>query len=384
MKERLIGLARRLVPRTLFGRLALLLCVAVLLSHALAISLMFKVGPAVFGPMHNGPPMGQHACPPPGTTASPCPMPPPGPWGPPGPGHEPRPHLMHLELWVDIGVRLLALLFAAWLGARWLAQPVRRLADAARELGRDIHSPPLVEQGSDECKEATRVFNQMQAQICQQLNERDSFVAAVSHDLRTPLTRMALRAENLQDAEQRRCFQRDIADMNTMITATLDHLRGVAAGEPMVLLDVGSLLNSLVDDYQSWGRPVTLVEPDGATAQAPLLTQAQALRRCIGNIVDNAVRYGGSARVRCFDADGQLCIEVSDSGPGMAAADLDRALTPFFRAEGSRNRNSGGVGLGLSIANDIARRLRGEVRLKNGEKAGLVATVVLPRQPTTN
>jgi protein-histidine pros-kinase len=287
---------------------------------------------------------------------------------------------MYLGLWLDIAVRLSALMLAAWIGARWLAQPVRQLADAARELGRDIHRPPLVEQGSDECREATRVFNQMQAQICQQLNERDSFVAAVSHDLRTPLTRMALRAESLQDAKQRLSFQRDITEMNTMITATLDHLRGVALGEPMVLLDVGSLLSSLADDYLDWGHPVTLVEPDPSSPMAPLLTQAQALRRCISNLLDNAVRYGGSARVRCFDEADQLCIEVSDPGPGMSAADLDRALTPFFRAEGSRNRHSGGVGLGLSIANDIARRLRGEVRLKNGSNGGLVATVLLPRQ----
>ncbi|MBT3068143.1 ATP-binding protein [Rhodoferax sp. U11-2br] len=368
MKLRLIGLARRLVPSTLFGRLALLLCVAVLISHALAIKLMFEVGPSLFGPMPNSPP--------PGPPLSPFSGPNLG-LTPPRPGEAPS--LTHLGLWLDIGIRLLALMVAAWIGARWLAQPVRQLADAARELGRDIHRAPLVEQGSDECRAATRVFNQMQAQICQQLSERDSFVAAVSHDLRTPLTRMALRAESLQDSEQRLCFQRDITEMNTMITATLDHLRGVASGEPMVLLDVGSLLSSLVDDYQSWGHPVTLVEPELSSPVAPLLTQAQALRRCISNIVDNAVRYGGSARVRSFEEAGQLCIEVSDPGPGMAAADLNRALTPFFRAEGSRNRHSGGVGLGLSIANDIARRLHGEVQLKNGASGGLVATVVLPR-----
>ena len=368
MISRLIRLVRRWLPSTLFGRLALLLCVAVLISHALAIKLMFEVGPSLFGPMPNGPPPGSPTGPFSGLNLGPPPPPPGG-----------APSLRHLGLWLDIGIRLLALMLAAWIGARWLAQPVRQLADAARELGRDIHRAPLVEQGSDECREATRVFNQMQAQICQQLSERDSFVAAVSHDLRTPLTRMALRAESLQDAEQRLCFQRDITEMNTMITATLDHLRGVASGEPMVLLDVGSLLSSLIDDYQSWGHPVTLVEPDPTSPMAPLLTQAQALRRCISNIVDNAVRYGGSARVRCFEEAGQLCIEVSDPGPGMAAADLNRALTPFFRAEGSRNRHSGGVGLGLSIANDIARRLHGEVRLKNGTHGGLVATVVLPR-----
>lgn len=373
MRQLLAWLRQRLIPSSLFGRLALLLCVAVLISHALALKLMFEVGPTLFGPAPTG--------------ASPVPPdavfglgggPPPG--GPPGGRPGGPPGFTHVGFWIDVGVRLLALMFAAWIGARWLAQPVRRMADAARELGRDIHRAPLVEQGSDECREAARVFNQMQTQICQQLNERDSFVAAVSHDLRTPLTRMALRAEGLQDADQRLSFQRDISEMNTMITATLDHMRGVALGETFVLLDVNSLLGSLTDDYLDWGHPVTMLEPDLAHPMAPLLTQAQALRRCVSNIVDNAVRYGGATQVRCFDEADKLCIEISDSGPGMAEADLHRALTPFFRAEGSRNRNNGGVGLGLSIANDIARRLHGEIRLKNASAGGLVVTVVLPRQ----
>jgi signal transduction histidine kinase len=366
VKQLLTWMRWRLLPGTLFGRLALLLGVAVLISHVLAIKLMFEVGPDLFGPPPGNPPMG----PPPGNP----------PMGPLSPGLAGAPGLMRLGLLLDISVRLAALMLAAWIGARWLAQPVQRLADAARELGHDIHRPPLVEEGSDECRQATRVFNQMQAQICKQLSERDSFVAAVSHDLRTPLTRMTLRAECLEDTEQRVSFRRDIAEMNDMITATLDHLRGVASGESMELLDVGSLLSSLVDDYLTWDHPVTLLEPVPSCPMAPLQTQAQALRRCVSNIVDNAVRYGGSAQIRYFDKGDLLCIEVSDPGPGMAPADLDRALTPFYRAEGSRNRNSGGVGLGLSIANDIARRLHGEVQLKNGSGGGLVVTVVLPRQ----
>jgi protein-histidine pros-kinase len=366
---------RRLVPGSLFGRLALLLCVAVMLSHVLALKLMFEMGPHLFGPTQHGAPPGQSIGAAPNQGFGP---PPDQGFGPPplhGEGHP----MLPLGLWIDIGVRLSALMLAAWIGARWLAQPVRQLADAARELGQDIHRAPLVEAGSDECREATRVFNQMQAQICQQLSQRDSFVAAVSHDLRTPLTRLALRAESLQDAEQRRSFKRDINEMNDMISATLDHLRGVAAAEPLVLLDVVSLLGSLADDHLARGHAVVMIAPDPAQPVAPLLTQAQALRRCIGNLIDNAVRYGGAARLRCFETDQRLCIEVSDPGPGMAPADLAQALTPFYRAEGSRNRHSGGVGLGLSITNDIARRLNGEVQLKNGDSGGLVVTVALAR-----
>jgi protein-histidine pros-kinase len=338
----------RLIPRTLFGRLALLLLVAVLASHALVLTVMIEL-------MGSRPGAGPGFGPPPG--------------GPP-------PHLQW-GLWLDIGVRLAALMLAAWIGARWLSQPVLRLASAARDLGRDVRRAPLVEEGTDECREATRVFNQMQAQICRQLNERDRFVAAVSHDLRTQLTRLALRTESLADADQRRHFARDIAEMNTMISATLDYLRGAAEQEPTVLLDVESALSSWVDDYQDTGWPVQIDTADAHCA--PLRTQVSALRRCISNLVDNAVRYGGSASIRCIDAHDQVCIEVSDAGPGIAESELGRVLQPFYRLEASRNRVSGGVGLGLSIAHDIAQRLQGKLSLRNGVAGGLVASVTLPR-----
>lgn len=340
----------RLIPRTLFGRLALLLFVAVLASHVLALTVMFEVlGPPPGSGFEHGPVPG----------------------GPPP--------LLQLGLWLDIGVRLTALMIAAWIGARWLSQPVLRLASAARDLGRDIHGPPLVEDGTEECREATRVFNQMQAQICRQLSERDSFVAAVSHDLRTPLTRLALRAETLADADQRRQFGQDISEMNTMITATLDYLRGTAEPEPFVLLDLNSLLHSLVDDQQACGHPVQVVEAESPRNSLSLRTQASALRRCIGNLVDNAVRYGGRADIAWVDAPDHVCIEVRDSGPGIAGDELGKVLAPFYRVESSRNRSNGGVGLGLSIAHDIARRLQGQLTLKNGATGGLVATVMLPR-----
>jgi protein-histidine pros-kinase len=339
----------RLIPPTLFGRLALLLFVAVLASHVLALTLMFEV----LGP-------------------------PPGPDHVPGMRGEPPPRL-HMGLWLDIGIRLSALMLAAWVGARWLSQPVLRLASAARDLGRDIHRPALVEEGTVECREATRVFNQMQAQICRQLAERDRFVAAVSHDLRTPLTRLALRTEALQDSAQRQQFARDIGEMNTLITSTLDYLRGAADPEPAVLLDLDSELHSLVDDYQETGHAVQMDAAAGQLPCAPLRTQATALRRCIGNLVDNAVRYGGGAQIRCIDAPDQVCIEVRDFGPGIAESELQAVLQPFYRLEGSRNRSSGGVGLGLSIAQDIARRLHGQLSLNNATPNGLVARVTLPR-----
>jgi len=334
----------RLLPDTLFGRLALLLFVAVLASHVLALTLMFELRPM-----------------------------PPG--HPPHPPHG-RPPLLHPGLLLDIGIRLSALMLAAWIGARWVSQPIRQLAGAAREIGLDIHRPPMAEGGTEECRAATRVFNQMQAQIRQQLSERDRFVAAVSHDLRTPLTRLALRAEALGNPLQRDQFGRDIVEMNDMITATLDYLRGAANPEPFVLLDVASLLGSLADDQQACGHDVR-----STGHAAPIKAQASSLRRCVDNLVANAVRYGGAARICLEDHPDHLRIEVSDEGAGIPEDELQRVLEPFYRLESSRNRNNGGVGLGLSIAHDVARRHQGRLQLRNGHPRGLVATLTLPRNP---
>lgn len=336
----------RLLPDSLFGRLALLLMVAVVSSHVLALTLMFELRP-----------------------------PPPA-----GPPHGPPP-LLHLGLLLDIAVRLSALMLAAWVGAQWLSEPVRSLAQAARELGRDIHRAPLTEEGTLECREATRVFNQMQLRIRQQLEQRDQFVAAVSHDLRTPLTRLALRAEGLADPVERQRFGKDIVEMNDMIRATLDYLRGAADPEPFVMLDVGSLLDSMAHDCQDCGQDV---QYQASTGAAPLLAQSSSLRRCIANLLENAVRYGQRARITLTDSTQALHITVADDGPGIAEPELDKVLAPFYRLESSRNRNSGGVGLGLATASDIALRHGGAVHLANGPQGGLVATLTLPRRtPTT-
>lgn len=347
---------RRLVPATLFGRLALLLGVAVLASHVLALTLMFEFGPG-------GPPG------PPPPAAAGAPLPP--------PGHAPPPARSGFPagLLLDIGVRLAALMAAAWVGARWLAQPIDRLASAARDLGQNIHRPPLPEDGTSECREASRVFNQMQARIRQQLDERDRFVAAVSHDLRTPLTRLRLRTENLQDGEQRRLFGRDIAEMDAMIGATLDHLRGAAGTEPRALLDLQALLESLADDLRACGHQVPV-----QGYAAPLRAQPGALRRCLDNLVGNALRYGGGAEITLRDTPAEVRIEVRDHGPGLPEAELERVLAPFYRVEGSRHRGSGGVGLGLSIAHDIVQRHGGRLWLRNAPGGGLLASVVLPRE----
>ncbi len=351
----------RLLPATLFGRLAWLLSVAVLVSHVLALTMMFQLRPPMPMPGGGVDLFAWNLEPPDSDFAEPGPAP--ALWGGMVPG-----------LWLDIGVRLGALVLAAWFAARWLSEPIRRLARAAHALGQDIDHPPLPEDGPEECREASRVFNQMQAQIRQQLQERDRFVAAVSHDLRTPLTRLRLRAEGLADAAQKQAFQNDVVEMDAMITATLDYLRGVADEEAFVRLDVHSLVQSMADDQLACGHTVRI-----SGSAAPVLAQASALRRCIGNLVENAIRYGGAAHIQLKDAADYLLVEIMDPGPGLPESELEQVLAPFYRVEASRNRHHGGVGLGLSISHDIARKHRGSLQLRNGATAGLVATLRLPR-----
>lgn len=391
LRSAIKALARWLVPSTLFGRLALLLLVAVLASHVLALSLMWELRPSP----PPGAPGAWQGPPPPSSAPSEVMAPPPGaaeatgvgrvahtarlqpprPPGPPGIAQVmDAPPRLKLGLLLDIGVRLAVLLAVAWWAARWLAQPMHRLASAAQELGRNLDRPPLPEDGPAECRDASRVFNQMQARLRQQLADRDGFVAAVSHDLRTPLTRLRLRAEALPHPQDQERFGRDIAEMDAMITATLDYLRGVAQAEPWVRLDVAALLQSLADDHLDMGHAVTVQ----GQAQ-PLAVQAGALRRCLDNLVGNAVRYGGSAEITLQDEPGGLMIAVRDHGPGLPEAELDRVTAPFYRVEASRNRSSGGVGLGLTIAQDIVRRHGGELRLSNAPGGGLLARVWLPR-----
>ena len=341
---RLKAVLERLLPATLFGRLALLLLVTVVASHVLALTLMFEIFPR------------------------------------PHPAEEFQgpPHFLHMGLMMDIAVRLGALLLAAWVGARWLSEPISRLAGAARELGQDIHRAPLAEAGTTECREATRVFNQMQQRICAQLEQRDQFVAAVSHDLRTPLTRLALRTESLQDVQLRARFGKDIEEMEAMIRATLDYLRGAADPEPWVMLDLQALLHSMAHDAQDCGHDVQVL---GDSQVPPVRAQATALKRGIGNLIDNALRYGGSAQLSLGEKDGDVWIAVRDGGPGIPDAELHKVLTPFYRVESSRNRHTGGVGLGLASAADIAERHGGSLRLANIVTGGLAATLTLAGQP---
>jgi signal transduction histidine kinase len=270
----------------------------------------------------------------------------------------------------------IAIAFLALLAMRWAVQPLRRLAKAADALGRDLGGPPLPETGPREVRQAAHAFNTMQARLASYLEDRLRILAAVSHDLKTPITRLKLRAEMLPDEVQREKFLRDLADMETMIGATLDFLRGEARKEASAQLDINALLSTLRDDMEALGETV---EVSGEALQ-PLRARPQALKRCLANLLENAVRYGGKAHVRMEDHAHELLLYIEDSGPGIPEPMLEQMFEPFRRGEDSRNRDTGGVGLGLAIARNLARAHGGEVTLANRPEGGLRVRVCLPRE----
>jgi signal transduction histidine kinase len=261
------------------------------------------------------------------------------------------------------------------LAMRWAVRPLQRLARAADALGRDLSGAPLPEIGPREVRLAARAFNTMQSRLASYLNDRLRILAAVSHDLKSPITRLKLRAEMLQDAVQREKFLRDLEEMETMIGATLDFLRGESRQESGVLLDINALVSTLRDDMQAMN---SVVEVEGE-ASHPFLARPQALKRCLANLLDNAIRYGGRARITLEDSAESLTLHIDDNGPGIPESEQEQMFEPFRRGEISRNRATGGTGLGLAIARNLARAHGGDVTLTNRPEGGLRATLTLPR-----
>jgi len=248
------------------------------------------------------------------------------------------------------------------------------LASAADDLGRDIHRQPLPEDGPQEVSRAARAFNTMQTRIVRFIDERTHLFAAMSHDLKTPLTRMRLRAEMLEDGELRENFERDVLEMENMVTQTLEFMRGLSDGEPEQNIDIMGLLEGLQADNDAMARTVTIA---GGIAR-PWFGAPQFIRRCIANLIDNATIYGQRADIHVDDSADRLTIRIRDHGPGIPEAELEKVFEPFYRLERSRSRETGGTGLGLSIARNIARAHGGDVVLHNHAEGGLEARLTLP------
>ncbi|MBQ4615183.1 MAG: HAMP domain-containing protein [Mailhella sp.] len=271
--------------------------------------------------------------------------------------------------------------FVSLLAFALCVKPLRRLARAAEQFGRDVPgTPKLPETGPAEVREAAQAFNRMQKSIRDFLDERERMLAAVSHDLRTPLTRMRLRVEQL-DEDQRGPLQKDISELQQIMDTTIDIAR--SKSEAVTMVDVASLIESLVEDRQDMGQTIQLEErlqdPEILFSIQPLSARPLSMKRCLANLMDNALRYGGRVVVGVEERGGMLAVIISDSGPGIPEADLQKVFEPFYRVERSRNRNTGGTGLGLSIARSMARLHDGDVILENRPEGGLRATATFRR-----
>jgi signal transduction histidine kinase len=280
------------------------------------------------------------------------------------------------RLLLSLAVLLAAVIAVSLVAVRWVTRPLTTFADAAEELGRNIHRPALEERGPNEVARAARALNTMQSRLIAYLDDRTRVLAAMSHDLKTPITRLRLRAELLEDSALKTKIAADLEETQSMVDGALDYLRGAARDEAVKPVDVTALLESLQADMRVLGSEVTI---EGAAAK-PLRAKPQALKRCVWNLLDNAVKYGARARIAVDDDDRRLRIRVLDEGPGIPAAEMDKVFEPFYRVESSRNRATGGTGLGLSIAKGIAEDHGGSLALSNRAEGGLEATLVLPRK----
>ncbi len=278
------------------------------------------------------------------------------------------------KLLTTLAVLLGAVLLLSFVAVRFVTRPLHVLASAADELGRDIHRPPLPEDGPAEVSRAAHAFNTMQSRLARLIEERTRILTAMSHDLKTPITRMRLRTDLLDDEALRAKFEKDLLEMERMVTETLEFMRGLSASAPPQAIDVMGLLESLQADCEDMGRTVTIT----GTVTKPYVGVPPLLKRCLANLIDNAILYGARAELTVQEEPELLTIRVRDHGPGIPDADLERVFDPFVRLEGSRNRDTGGTGLGLSIARNIARAHGGEVRLRNHESGGLEAILTLP------
>lgn len=269
---------------------------------------------------------------------------------------------------------LLATLLIVVIAALWAvsraARPFAGFAAAAERLGTDVTAPPLPEKGPREIRAATHAFNVMQSRIRRFVEDRTQMLAAISHDLRTPITRMRLRAEFIDDDEERAKMLADLEEMEHMIAATLAFARDDATREERRPVDVAAMVQGLAEDMGvEYQGPDRLVMPAGP----------MALKRLLANLLDNARKYGGSAVATLAERDGNVVVTIDDHGPGIPEAEFERVFAPFVRLEASRNRETGGTGLGLSVARAAARAHGGDITLANRPEGGLRVQLVLPR-----
>jgi len=282
-----------------------------------------------------------------------------------------------LSRWLPLVLALQLAVLAAccWLAVRLATRPLEQLAQAADTLGPDLKAERLPEHGPDEVARAARAFNAMQDRVATYMTERMQILAAISHDLQTPITRMRLRVDVMDDSAQGAKLRQDLQEMETLVKEGVTYARTLhGATEVPCRIDPDALFDSLVCDYVDAGQDVSL---RGRISTA-LVTRPQALRRIVGNLVDNALKFGGAAEIElAASRSGQVTISVLDRGPGIPAESLDAVFEPFYRLEGSRNRHTGGTGLGLAIARQLTLAMDAALTLHDRPGGGLEARLVL-------
>ncbi|KAB8041961.1 ATP-binding protein [Janthinobacterium aquaticum] len=277
--------------------------------------------------------------------------------------------------WMTLLPFLISIAILAYLVTRMTMRPLKQLAQAAKDLGNDINHPPLTLSGASEIRQAGAAFNAMQARIRQHIFQRTQMLAAITHDLQTPLTRLRLRLEKVADSDLYDRLVGDLSAMQSMVKEGLDLARSMDSTEAMQALDLDSLLDSVCSDAADAGQNVTL----SGQAGMALMGRPIAMRRCLVNLIDNAVKYGQYAHVTVERITGAARIRIRDGGPGIAPDQLAKVFEPFYRIETSRSRESGGTGLGLTIARNIAEQHGATVLLSNHVDGGLEVTLIVPQ-----
>jgi two-component system OmpR family sensor kinase len=272
-----------------------------------------------------------------------------------------------------LGISMLLLAPLVWWMARRLTRPIRVFAEAAERLGADPEAEPLAPSGPSEVRTAIHAFNDMQASLRDHMRRRAQTVAAIAHDLRTPLTRLRFRAEQVPEGVRDR-MAADIEEMDALIAQAMAYVRGETTPDRCEAFDLDALAADCAGGFFEIGEAVTF---DGG-GELAVEADPAALRRALGNLIANAVKYGGAARVKAFARNGRAVVTVEDDGPGLPDAELEAVFDPFHRAERSRSRETGGVGLGLTVARQAARAHGGDVTLTNRSEGGLIARLELP------
>ncbi|MBZ9678407.1 ATP-binding protein [Mesorhizobium sp. ES1-1] len=266
----------------------------------------------------------------------------------------------------------LVVIMSIW-SLRRLTAPYRMMETAVDRIGKDLKSPPISESGSREVRAAARAINVMQARLREYVEDREHLAAALAHDLRTPITRMRLRLELLRKSAVREALAHDLADVESIASSVIDFATFEVTEEKSERIDFWSLVESIADAY-----PHVSFDEDTRSRGLICMARPVALKRCVTNLVQNAVTYGKKAHLSVTRSDRTITLAIRDEGPGIPQAQIDAVFGSFVRLEQSRNRQTGGLGLGLTIARNIARAAGGDIRLSNNPGGGLLTELHLP------